>query len=397
MSMQLPIYLDYHSTTPVDQRVVDAMLPYFTKSFGNASSKSHCFGWKAEFAVEAAREQVAKILTGASSREIIFTAGATEGNNLALKGIAECYAPQGKHIITSSVEHKCILDTAKYLERKGFEITLLPVDAQGQVSVESVRQAIRNNTILISVMLANNEVGTINPIAAIGKLARENNIFFHTDAAQAVGKVAIDVNAMNIDMLSLSAHKMYGPKGVGAFYVRRREPRVELEPLLHGGGQEHGLRSGTLNVPSIVGLGKACELALAEFDHEVAHLKELRDRLENGLKKRIPNLKVNGHPTERLPNNLNVSFPYIEGDSLVASVKNIAISSTSACMSTAQEPSYVLKSMGVKPELIQAAVRFGLGRFTTAKEIDYTIDTVTAAVEKLQKASPLHQLQKQAR
>lgn len=389
--MQSPIYLDNHSTTPMDPLVLEAMLPYFTKEFGNASSKSHVFGWKAEFAVEKAREQVAKLL-GATSQEIIFTSGATESNNTVLSGIAEKYGSQGKHIITTQVEHKCVLDTAKHLEKKGHEITFLPVDSTGQVSVSAVADAIREDTILISVMLANNEVGTLNPVQEIGALARKKNVFFHTDAAQAVGKIPINVDAMNIDLLSLSAHKFYGPKGMGAFYLRRKNPQVEIAPLLHGGGQERGLRSGTLNVPGIVGLGMACEIAAAHLPFEMERVSGLRDRLHKGLTDRLGKLPLNGHPTARLPQSLNLSFPFVESDSLVASLKTIAVSSTSACMSATAIPSYVLAAMGKKPEEIHSSIRFGLGRFTTKEEIEYTISVVAEAVKALQAASPLYQL-----
>lgn len=389
--MKFPIYLDCHSTTPVDPKVLEALLPYLTENFGNASSKSHCFGWKAEHAVEKARGQVARLL-GATSAEIIFTSGATESNNTVLLGVAEKYADRGKHLITTCIEHKCVLEAAKYLERRGFEVTYLPVTPEGQVRVSDVEKAMRPDTILLSVMFANNETGTINPIAELGALARSHNVLFHTDAAQAVGKVAIDVNAMNIDLLSLSGHKFYAPKGVGALYMRRRDPRVELEPLLHGGGQERGLRSGTLNVPGIVGLGAACEIAGAHLEEEKLRVSELRDRLFEGLKERLGELYLNGHPTDRLPHSLNVSFPYIESDSLVASLKNIAVSSTSACMSAAAIPSYVLAAMGLREDLIHASVRFGLGRFTTEEEIVYTIDTVSQCVKELQATSPLYQM-----
>lgn len=389
--MKFPIYLDYHSTTPVDPRVLEAMMPYLTNDFGNPSSKSHCFGWKAEHAIEKARERVAKIL-GAQTKEIIFTSGATESNNYVLVGAAEKYSHLGKHIITTCVEHKCILDTTKYLEKKGFEITYLPVDSTGRVRLSDVEKALRPDTILLSVMTANNETGSINPIREIGAMARAKNILFHTDAAQAVGKIPLNMDEMNIDMLSLSAHKMYGPKGSGAVYVKRKDPRVELEPLMHGGGQEGGHRSGTLNVPGIVGLGMACEIAKAEMHEEVARISFLRDKLHNGLNEALGELHLNGHPTDRLPQSLNVSFPYIESDSLVASLKNIAVSSTSACMSAAAIPSYVLAAMGVPKERIHASVRFGLGRFTTEEEIVYTVETVSQCVKKLQKSSPLFQM-----
>jgi cysteine desulfurase len=389
--MKLPIYLDCHSTTPLDPQVLEAMMPYLTTDFGNASSKSHSFGWKAECAVEKARERVAKLL-GCSAKEIVFTSGATESNNFVLLGVAERYQSRGRHIITSRVEHKCVLATAEHLEKQGFSVTYLPVDEYGRIRSEELEAAIRPDTILISVMAANNETGTIQPIAEIGALARSRGIFFHTDAAQAVGKIPLDVNGMQIDLLSLSGHKLYGPKGVGAVYVRRRDPRVEPAPLLHGGGQENGFRSGTLNVPGIVGLGMAAEIAREHMEAEVARLSFLRDKLHHGLEEKIGKIHLNGHPTDRLPHSLNVSFPYVESDSLVASLKNIAISSTSACMSAAAVPSYVLAAMGLPPERIHGSVRFGLGRFTTEEEIVYTIDTVSQSVKALQKASPLFQV-----
>ncbi len=391
--MKFPIYLDYHATTPLDPLVLEAMMPYLTSDFGNASSKSHSFGWKAECAVEKAREKVAKLLS-ASSREIVFTSGATESNNFVLSGVAEKYAHLGKHLITSKIEHKCILATAERLERKGFEVTYLPVDEHGKVRLDEVEKAIRPDTILISVMTANNETGTLQPIAEIGALARARNVLFHTDAAQAVGKIPLDVNAMQIDLLSLSAHKFYGPKGMGAVYVRRRNPRVEVEPLIYGGGQENGFRSGTLNVPGIVGLGRAAEIAQEKLSVESARLTSLRDKLHQGLLAGLGTVYLNGHSTERLPQSLNVSFPYVESDSLVANLKNIAISSTSACMSAAAIPSYVLAAMGHNVERIHGSVRFGLGRFTTEEEIVYTIDTVLQCVKALQKTSPLFQMQK---
>lgn len=390
--MKFPIYLDCHSTTPLDPQALDAMMPYLTTDFGNASSKSHCFGWKAESAVEKARERVAKLL-GCSAKEIVFTSGATESNNFVLRGIADQYGSRGKHIITTQIEHKCILATAEYLSKKGFQITYLPVDETGKIRLEDLKAAIRPDTILVSVMAANNETGTIQPLAEIGALCRENNVFFHTDAAQAVGKIPLNMDLMKIDLLSLSAHKFYGPKGVGAVYVRRRDPRAEPSPLVHGGGQENGFRSGTLNVPGIVGLGMAAEMARSHLDKEVARLSFLRDKLYEGLKERLGVVHLNGHITDRLPQSLNVSFPYVESDSLVASLKNIAISSTSACMSAAAVPSYVLAAMGLSMERIHGSIRFGLGRFTTEEEIVYTIDTVSQCVRALQNASPLYQVQ----
>ncbi|RZA07382.1 MAG: aminotransferase class V-fold PLP-dependent enzyme [Proteobacteria bacterium] len=393
--MKFPIYLDCHSTTPLDPDALAAMMPYLTNDFGNASSKSHCFGWKAEVAVEKARDRVAKLL-GAHPKEIVFTSGATESNNFSLKGVAEAYADRGKHIITSQTEHKCILATCAWLEKKGYSVTYLPVDETGQVRVADVKAAIRPDTILISIMAANNETGTIQPLAEIGALARENNVLLHTDAAQAVGKIPIDVNAMKIDLLSLSAHKFYGPKGVGAVYVRRKDPRVVPAPLLYGGGQENGHRSGTLNVPGIVGMGLAAMKAAEHMADEVGRLSYLRDKLFNGLKERLGAVHLNGHPTDRLPGSLNVSFPFVESDSLVASLKTIAISSTSACMSAAAVPSYVLAAMCLESDRIHGSVRFGLGRFTTEEEIVYTVDTVSQVVRQLQKSSPLFALSETA-
>lgn len=389
--MKFPIYLDCHSTTPLDPQALDAMMPFLTNEFGNASSKSHAFGWKAEAAVEKARDRVAKLL-GAHSKEVVFTSGATESNNFVIKGVAEKYGTRGKHIITTQIEHKCVLATCAYLERHGFEVTYLPVDKTGQVRLEDVRKAMRPDTILISVMAANNETGTIQPLAEIGALARASNVLFHTDAAQAVGKIPLNMDAMKIDLLSLSAHKFYGPKGVGAVYVRRKDPRVEPLAMLHGGGQENGYRSGTLNVPGIVGMGMAAQMAGEHLSEEVAKISYLRDKLYHGLQANLGEVHLNGHPTDRLPGSLNVSFPYVESDSLVASLKNIAISSTSACMSAAAVPSYVLHAMGLDSERIHGSVRFGLGRFTTEEEIVYTIDTVSQVVRQLQKASPLFQL-----
>lgn len=393
--MKFPIYLDCHSTTPLDPQALDAMLPYLTSEFGNASSKSHSFGWRAEAAVEKARERVARLI-GSSSREIVFTGGATESNNFVLSGIAERYAHLGRHLITTQIEHKCVLATMKRLEQKGFAVTYLPVDESGRVRVADAEKAFRPDTILISVMAANNETGTIQPIGEIGALARSRNVLFHTDAAQAVGKIPLDVNALHVDALSLSAHKFYGPKGVGAVFLRRRDPRVEIEPLIYGGGQENGLRSGTLNVPGIVGLGKAAELAQELGPEEKTRLISLRDRLLRGLEERVGTVYLNGHLTERLPQSLNVSFPFVESDSLVAGLKNIAISSTSACMSANALPSYVLASMGLPAERIHGSVRFGLGRFTSEEEIEYTVDAVSQCVRALQKNSPLYQMQNEA-
>jgi cysteine desulfurase len=394
MSLKFPIYLDYHATTPVDPEVFKTMAPYFTDVFGNAASRNHEYGWTAESAVEKSRQQVAHLI-GANEKEIIFTSGATESNNLSLIGVAEMYKEKGNHIITSPIEHKAILDTCHYLEQKGFEITYLPVDQYGQVSAESVRNAITPKTILVSIMFANNEIGTINPIAEIGKVCKEKGVIFHTDAVQAIGKVPVNVNEMGIDLLSLSAHKIYGPKGIGALYVRRKNPRVRLAPIIHGGGHERGMRSGTLNVPGIVGLGKACELAERLMPEEMPRIKRMRDRLWEGIQKSIDEVYLNGHPTDRLPNNLNVSFAYIEGESMMMGMKELAVSSGSACTSASLEPSYVLKSIGVGEDLAHTSIRFSLGRFTTEEEVDYALKKVVETAKKLRELSPLYEMVKE--
>ncbi len=392
--MKFPIYLDYHSTTPVDPEVLKEMTPYFTEVFGNAASRNHELGWTAEAAVEKARAEVARLI-GAQDKEIIFTSGATESNNLALIGAAEMYHEKGNHIITSPIEHKAILDTCQYLQTKGFEITYIPVDSYGRVDPEEVRKAIHSKTILVSVMFANNEIGTINPISDIAKVCKEKGVIFHTDAVQAVGKLTIDVQKMGIDLLSLSAHKIYGPKGIGALYIRRKNPRVRLSPIIHGGGHERGMRSGTLNVPGIVGLGKACEIVFKNGLDEALKFRKLRDRLWAGIQKGLEDVYLNGHPTERLPNNLNVSFAYIEGESLMMGMKEIAVSSGSACTSSSLEPSYVLKSIGVGEDLAHTSIRFSVGRFTTEAEIDYTIEKVIQTAKKLRDLSPLYEMVKE--
>ena len=392
--MKLPIFLDYHSTTPVDPEVLKEMLPYFTEVFGNAASRNHEFGWTAEAAVENARTQIASLL-GATEKELIFTSGATESNNLALTGVAEMYKEKGNHIITTSIEHKAVLDTCHYLQSKGFEITYAPVDQYGQVNPEDIRKLITPKTILVSIMFANNEIGTINPIAEIGKICKEKGVLFHTDAVQAVGKVSIDVQKMGIDLLSLSAHKIYGPKGVGALYVRRKNPRVRVSPLIHGGGHERGMRSGTLNVTGIVGFGKAAELAKRLMPEETERLRKLRDRLWDGIRNGLDEVYLNGHPTERLCNNLNVSFAYIEGESLMMGMKELAVSSGSACTSASLEPSYVLKSIGVGDDLAHTSIRFSVGRFTTDEEVDYAIDKVIRTAKRLRDLSPLYEMAKE--
>ncbi len=392
--VKLPIYLDNHATTPMDPEVLQTMMPYFMDVFGNAASRNHEFGWTAEAAVEKARSQIAKLI-GATDKEIIFTSGATESDNLALLGVAEMYKEKGRHIITSPIEHKAILDACHHLETKGFTITQVPVDQYGMVTAEAVKAAIRPDTILVSIMAANNEIGTINPVAEIGKVCRDHGVFFHTDAVQALGKVAIDVEKMNIDLLSMSAHKIYGPKGVGALYVRRKNPRVCLAPIIHGGGHERGMRSGTLNVTGIVGFGKACELAQKNMEAEVARIKKLRDKLWDGIRSQLDEVYLNGHPTERLPNNLNVSFAFVEGESLMMGMKELAVSSGSACTSASLEPSYVLKAIGVGEDLAHTSIRFGLGRFTTEAEVDYALDKVVSTVKKLRDLSPLYEMFKE--
>ena len=392
--MKLPIYLDSHSTTPVDPRVLEAMLPYFQNAFGNAASRSHAFGWEAEEAVEKARKEIA-LLIGANPKEIVFTSGATESINIAIKGAFEMYGEKGNHIITCVTEHKATLDSAKYIEKHGAQVTYLPVDSYGMIEIEELKKAITDKTILISLMHANNEVGTIHPIEQIGKIAKEKGILFHVDAAQTAGKIPVDVEKMGIDILSISAHKMYGPKGVGALYARRANPRVRLAPVVHGGGHERGLRSGTLNVPSIVGLGKACEIARLDMDKDAAHLIKLRDRLKDGLFARLDEVFLNGHPTQRLPNNLNISFAYVEGEALMMGLKEIAVSSGSACTSASLEPSYVLKAMGVGEDLAHTSIRFGISRFTTEEEIDFTIEKVVNTVNRLREMSPLYEMAKE--
>src|SRR6266850_4858967 len=379
--MKLPIFLDNHSTTPMDPRVLETMLPYFVEKFGNAASRNHAFGWAAEEAVESARKQIAKLIK-ADPKEIVFTSGATESDNLAIKGVLEMYREKGDHIITSSTEHRAVLDTVKSLEGKGkATATYLPVDKFGMVSPEDMRNAITEKTILISIMLANNEIGTINPIREIGKIAKEKGILFHCDATQGVGKIPVNVDTDGIDLLSMTGHKIYGPKGCGALYVRSKGPRVRLTPMMDGGGHERGMRSGTLNVPGIVGFGKACELCGQEMESEAARLIALRTRLYTGMNSQLEEVYLNGHPTHRLPGNLNLSFSYVEGESFLMGLNHdIALSSGSACTSATLEPSYVLKALGVGEELAHSSIRFGLGRFNTEEEVDYTIGRVNEAV-----------------
>ena len=387
--MKTPIYMDAHSTTPVDPRVLEVMLPYFTVHFGNAASKSHAFGWRAEEAVEGARAQVAR-LVGATASEIVFTSGATESDNLAVKGVARFHQGKGRHLVTSAVEHKAVLDSLRALEREGFEVTYLPVNADGLVDPEAVRAAIRPDTVLVSVMHANNEVGSVQPIEAIGRITREKGVLFHTDAVQSAGKIPFDVQGANVDLASLSAHKMYGPKGVGALYVRRR-PRARLVPQMDGGGHERGYRSGTLNVPGIVGFGQAAELSQAEMATEAPRLLALRERLRQAIQSGLDEVQVNGGLGSRLPGNLNMSFRYVEGEALMLSMKDVAVSSGSACTSASLEPSYVLRAMGVSDEMAHASIRFGLGRFNTEEEVDYVGRLVVEKVKRLREMSPLYE------
>jgi cysteine desulfurase len=392
--VKLPIYMDNHATSPVDPRVLEAMMPYLTGIFGNAASRNHSFGWEAEGAVEKAREQVAKLI-GATAKEIIFTSGSTESNNLALKGIAEMYRERGNHIITQVTEHKAVLDTCKRLEKSGYRVTYLPVKADGLVDLEDLKRAFDEKTILVSIMFANNEIGVVQPVAEIGKLCRERNVIFHTDGVQAVGKIPVDVNSMNIDVLSLTAHKIYGPKGVGALYVRRRNPRVQISEHINGGGHERGMRSGTLNVPGIVGLGKACEIAGQEMAEEGERLRKLRDKLKAKLEGSLDYIHVNGSMEHRLPNNLNISFVYVEGESLLMGINDVAVSSGSACTSATLEPSYVLKALGLGDDVAHSSIRFGLGRFNTEAEVDYVADKVIDIVKKLRELSPLYEMVKE--
>jgi cysteine desulfurase len=394
MAIKLPIYMDNHATTPVDPRVLEAMLPYFNEKFGNAASRNHAFGWTAEEAVENARGQISRLIN-ATPKEIIFTSGATESNNLAIKGVAEMYREKGNHIITQVTEHKAVLDTCKRLEKYGFEVTYLPVEKDGRINLDDLRRAITPKTILISFMYANNEIGVINPIAEIGKIAKEKGVLFHVDGVQAVGKVPVDVQKDNIDLLSISGHKIYGPKGIGALYVRRRNPRVQLSAIIDGGGHERGMRSGTLNVPGIVGLGKACEICTNEMAGEGERMRRLRERLKDGLFSQLDEVYINGSMVHRLPNNLNVSFAFVEGESLLMGINDVAVSSGSACTSATLEPSYVLKALGVGEDLAHTSIRFGLGRFNTEEEVDYVVSRVVETVNRLRELSPLYEMAKE--
>lgn len=393
MAVKLPLFMDYHSTTPVDPRVLETMLPYFSTHFGNAASRNHPFGWAAEKAVDEARDQIGQLI-GATGKELVFTSGATESNNLAIKGAAHFHKDRGNHIITSQIEHKSVLDTCKRLELEGFEVSYLAVDSEGRLQPETVKQALTNRTILVSVMLANNEIGTVQPLREIGGLVKEHGALFHTDAVQGIGKIPFDVNDVQADLVSLTAHKLYGPKGVGALYVRRK-PRVRLEAQMDGGGHERGLRSGTLNVPGIVGFGRACEIARQEMAAETARIASLRDRLEDGLLGALPHVFRNGSRTHRLPGNSNLSFAYVEGEGLLMALSGVALSSGSACTSASLEPSYVLRALGIGEELAHTSIRFGLGRFTTEEEVDFVLRLTIEKVRFLREMSPLWEMVQQ--
>jgi cysteine desulfurase len=393
MAVKLPIYMDNQATTAVDPRVLEAMLPYFTEKFGNAASRNHEFGWKAEEAVENARAQIARLIR-ANPREIVFTSGATESDNLAIKGVVEANREKGNHIITQATEHKAVLDVCKHLEKSGCEVTYLPVAPDGLIDLEGLRRAVTPKTILISIMYANNEIGVIQSIEEIGKIAKEKKIVFHVDAVQALGKIPVDVQRDGIDLLSISAHKIHGPKGVGALYVRRKDPRVALAAMIDGGGHERGMRSGTLNVPGIVGVGKACELCMKEMPEESERLRRLRDRLKEAIVSRLDGTAVNGSLARRLPNNLNLSFSGVEGDALLMGINDVAVSSGSACTSTMIEPSYVLRALGVSEDLAHSSIRFGLGRFNTEEEVDYVADRVVDTVKRLRELSSLYEAAK---
>ena len=392
--MKTPIYLDNHATTRMDPRVLEAMLPYFTEYFGNAASRNHEFGWVAEQAVDKARKQIADLI-GANAREIIFTSGATESDNLAIKGVAEMYAEKGNHIITAATEHKAVLDTCKKLEKHGYRVTYLPVKGDGLVDLDMLRESITDKTILVTIMYANNEIGVVQPVTEIGKICRERGVLFHTDGVQAIGKVPVDVNKQNIDIMSITGHKLYGPKGVGALYVRRRNPRVQITAQMDGGGHERGMRSGTLNVPGIVGLGEACAIAHREMPEEMQRMRYLRDRLRSKLEAGLDEVYINGSMEHRLPHNLNMSFAYVEGESLLMGINDVAVSSGSACTSATLEPSYVLKALGLGDDIAHSSIRFGIGRFNTEEEIDYVADKLIDVVTKLRELSPLYEMAKE--
>lgn len=389
-NLTLPIYMDYQATTPIDPRVMEAMLPYFTTKFGNPHSRSHSFGWEAENAVEEARSMVAKLI-GADTQEIIFTSGATESNNLAIKGIAKFYSNKKNHIITVVSEHKCVLDACRHLEQEGIKITYLPIKPNGIIDLETLKNAITDQTMLVSVMVVNNEIGVVQPLKEIGKICREKGVFFHSDIAQGFGKIPIDVNEFNIDLASISGHKIYGPKGIGALYVRKK-PRVRVTPLINGGGQERGMRSGTLPTPLIVGLGMAAEIAYSEMAKDTKHVNYLFDRFLNNIHKRIAEVYLNGDKNQRYKGNLNLSFAGVEGESIILAIKDLAVSSGSACTSASLEPSYVLRSMGIGEELAHTAIRFGIGRFTTEQEVDYAVNLICSKIDKLRELSPLWEM-----
>ena len=392
--VKLPIYMDNHATTPMDPRVLEEMLPYFREKFGNAASRNHSFGWVAEEGVETARERVAKLI-GAATKEIIFTSGGTESDNLAIKGVAEMYKEKGNHIITAVTEHKAVLDSCKRLEKNGYRVTYLPIQKDGLIDLEDLKHAMDDKTILVTIMAANNEIGVIQAIAEIGKLCHERGVIFHTDAAQAVGRMPIDVIKQNIDLASISGHKMYGPKGTGALYVRHKNPSVQISAIIDGGGHERAMRSGTLNVPGIVGLGKACAIATEEMPHESCRLAGLRNRLKDRIMNRLDGCYINGSMEHRLPGNLNVSFADVEGESLLMGINDVAVSSGSACTSAMVEPSYVLKALSVGDDLAHSSIRFGIGRFNTETEVDYVADRVVETVQRLREVSPLYEMSKE--
>jgi cysteine desulfurase len=396
MALKLPIFMDSQSTTPVDPRVLEAMIPYFTEKFGHPASRNHPFGWEAEGGVDRAREQIAKLIGARDPKEVVFTSGGTEAINLALKGVAEMYREKGNHIVTTTIEQRATLDVCKRLERQGFEVTYVPVGRDGLVDVEAVRAALTDKTILISIMFANNEIGTIQPVAELGKLAKEKGIIFHTDATQAVGKIPVDVEAMGIDLLSATAHMLYGPKGVGALYVRRKNPRVRLAPMLDGGGHERGMRSGTVPVPLVVGFGKAAEICREVMGEESKRLAALRDRLQEQIVSKVDEAYVNGHATRRLPHNLNISFAYVEGESVLMGLnREAALASGSACTSATLEPSYVISALGVDSELAHSSIRFGLHRFSTEEEVDFVAQKTIEVIHRLREMSPLYELAKE--
>ena len=396
MALKLPIFMDSQSTTPVDPRVLEEMIPYFTEKFGHPASRNHPFGWEAEGGVDKAREQIAKLIGARDPKEVVFTSGGTEAINLALKGVAEMYREKGNHIVTTTIEQRATLDVCKRLERQGFEVTYVPVGREGLVDVEAVRAALTDKTVLISVMVANNEIGTIQPVAELGKLAKEKGIIFHTDATQAVGKIPVDVEAMGIDLLSMTAHMLYGPKGVGALYVRRKSPRVRLAPMVDGGGHERGMRSGTVPVPLVVGFGKAAEICRDVMGEESKRLAALRDRLQEQIVSKVDEAYVNGHPDRRLPHNLNISFAYVEGESVLMGLnREAALASGSACTSATLEPSYVISALGVDSELAHSSIRFGLHRFSTEEEVDFVAQKTVEVIHRLREMSPLYELAKE--